>query len=348
MNEPTLRELLHDVATEMPMHTDVDSYAAASTAKWRRRRRQRLIMAGAAALVLLLTFGSVALALATDSSRVPPATPVPVSPTVVAPTAFDPAALQVEPGWLPAGLDHWRVEQEPRGARYTATTSGGFEDSAQRVTIYVAARGLGVPDLEPSNKPMRRAAGPGPEINGSATTWIPRETSRGVRTWAGELRFRWASGAQASVDVRDTQGAKEVAVRIAESLRVTFGSPTPLPFRSVTPKVPLTRLDISSGGGTSSIRAMYLARAGVGPGVEFQLNMGGSAPPTMQIGPYPVAKSNVSGGEYHYYFAPDGDTRVMVVSRPEPGRVSAGVDFAERAIAEFEMTGDIRDPSSWK
>ncbi|EXG79466.1 hypothetical protein [Cryptosporangium arvum] len=350
MNEATLRELLHDVATEVPMHTAADSYVAASIAQRQRLMRHRLILVGAAALVAIVTLGSVAMAFVTDSSSVPPATPVPVSPTptVVAPSAFDPAQLQVTPVWLPAGLDHWRVEQEPKGARYTATTGGGFQDSAQRVIVYVAPRNTGVPDLEPENKPMRRTTGPGPTINGSETTWIPRETSKGVRTWAGELRFRWASGAQASVDVRDMANAKELAVRIAESLRVTVDRPTPLPFTSIKPKVPLTRLDIRSGGGTSSIRAMYLARAGVGPGVEFQLNMGGSAQPTTQIGPYAVSKTAVSSGEYHYYFTADTNTKVMAVSRPEPGRTQAGLEFAERAIASFEMTGDIREPSSWK
>ncbi|GAA0280883.1 hypothetical protein [Cryptosporangium japonicum] len=348
MNEPTLRELLHDVATEMPTHTAVDSYAAAAAAQRQRLLRHRLILAGAAALVALVTLGSVALAVVTDGSRVPPATSVPPSPTpaVVAPSAFDPAQLQVTPGWLPAGLEHWDLEQEPGGARYTAT-SDGREDNPQRVVVYVAPRGVGVPDLDPGSKAMRRTSGPGPEINGSESTWVSRETSPGVRTSAGELRFRWASDAQASVDVRDLPDAKQLAVRIAESLRVTVDRPTPLPFSTIKPKVPLTRLEIDTGGGISSIRAMYLAKTGVGPGVEFQVNMSGSPEPTMQIGPYSVAKTGISGGEYHYYFAADADTKVMVVSRPEPGHDQEGVEFAEQAIAAFVMTGDIRDPSSW-
>lgn len=351
MNETTLRQLMRDVAAETPTHTVVDSYAAAETAQQQRRRRQRLIMAGAAALVVLVTLGSVALALVTDHRPAPPTNPAPSSavPTVVAPSAFDPARLRLEPGWLPEGFfDDWAVEQDARGARYTATNGSG---GTGRVLVFVAPRGAAVPDQDVTNKPARRTPAPGPEINDAETTWIPRETSPGVQTSAGELHFRWATGAQASVDVRDVQNAKDVAVRVAREFRVLVGTPTPLPFTTIRPKVPLTRLDISHGNDSSSMRVMYLAKNGVGPGFEFQLNMGGGPDGDEQIGPWAVHWTQVGDYERHYFFRADADTVVTVVTRPvnsDATLTGPAIELAERAIAEFRMVGDVRDPSSWK
>jgi len=343
MNETTLRQLLHGVAAETPRGTEVDSYTAAETARQQQRRRRQLVLAGAAALVLLVTTASVVLALVTDRRAAPVTTPPPSAPTSVAPTAFDPARSWVRPGWLPAGLDQWELEQEAQGARYTATAEPG---SGPKVAVYVAARGGRIPD-QPSDPAVRGTDTEvaGPLINGAESTFRVRSTD------SVELLFGWAPGAPGSVDVEGVANAKDVAVRVAREFRVLVGTPTPLPFASIRPKVPLTRLDITHNEATSTMRVMYLGKNGVGPGVEIDLNRNGVPPTTDRIGPYAVAEQHVSGGEYHYMFQADPDTTVQVVTRPEstgPEAVAPAIELAERAIAEFRMVGDVRDPSSWK
>ncbi|MFI5955404.1 hypothetical protein [Cryptosporangium sp. NPDC051539] len=358
MNQNLLREVMSSLAAETPLSSEVDSYRAVETAlRWRRLQR-RLVLAGAAALVALVMTASVVLAaLVTDNHPAPVTTPSPAAPLPPAPTAFDPQRTRLEPGWLPIAFDGWSQRLEATGVRYTTSTVGSAKP--QQIVVYLASRGAAVPDLNTAGKRVGRETGP--EINGAASTWLPRETSAGVRTLDGELQFHWAADGLATVDVRGITNAREAAVKVAETFRVRLGVPPGLPFTTTWPKVPLTRLEISYGDSsrafpgaphvTSSFNFMFLAQEGVGPGYDIRVDTGTlRSPTTTRIGPYGVAVDR-SYGQYRYAFQADPDTVVVFDGRPiRNAKENSGpaIGLVERAIANFRMTGKLLDPSTWK
>ncbi|GAA3398058.1 hypothetical protein [Cryptosporangium minutisporangium] len=339
MNELDTRALLGRMAAEPapPTRTDIDG--AIATAR-RQRQRTRWVVAAAAATVLILTVGLVTILRPEPQDPAPTATP-----PAVAPTKFDPTRTRLDVGWLPEGMRYRArsitADVESLLAAPSASSAG--------VNIQLTAKGF-VPTAESENVPGVPIGEPvlGPEVNGAPSRWYPGDAQGG-----GWLHWEWAPGALAVVEVYGRTDARDVATRIARSVRADRERPVALPFTMARPDgtTVVTVGIVENGSGpyttwlefararsdVSMLSVMVLPRRSV------------TFTPDTVLGARP-ADEQQTGVWYSIRVELADDVLLEVKDRAASTSASAvdPVRAQVRAVAAgVQLSGDLSDPSTW-
>ncbi|MFG1927798.1 hypothetical protein [Cryptosporangium sp. NPDC048952] len=354
MDDATVRDVLTDIAGKTPAYTNLDADLLYRYAV--RRRQQRRAMASAAALVALIVV-AVAVAVGTKER------PTPVAGLQVVPSEFDPLEQRLEVGWLPQrGTTTTREASHDLELLSVSATGAKYE-----IQVYLAPAGKSIPARLQSTKGNWVD---GPDINGAPSRWYP--SSRTDVGTGGRLIWDWGKNAQAAVDVSLGDDQKDVAVKIARSVRADRIAAVRMPFQVTTPRgvsVCGTRVTENRSGAAPD-KFSYGAELNYcvdnGPTMEIQ---GRTVPGTsfgLQIVPMWPARVSFTGretvaGKPADVFAAD---RVMTVRfKPYDDAI---VEFQARSMAEekatspeqlkqlvfdlaesFERVGDALKPDTW-
>ncbi|MFG1927050.1 hypothetical protein [Cryptosporangium sp. NPDC048952] len=265
MNELQIRESLSRMASDPAPPSTVDVDRAIAHAQQKRRRTQWMVIAAAAAVVLVVTLGVVTAF--TPDDRAEPAPVVSAPPFGTAPQSFDPLNPRLEIGWLPSGLS------DPLGnSAVTAEFMTYRGKNGTSVSVYAIPRKGGFPAVEFFGQPVD-----GPDINGQPSKWYqvpvpvpaapaakpgavpPSPTTKPTRAVknAGVLRWEWAKGGMAQVDLTNVKNPMDVAAKIARSVRLDRPKPFAMPLQMSKPNIPVVRT-----GATSESAIVEFASAG--------------------------------------------------------------------------------------
>lgn len=227
MTELNVRDLLDTAAAEPPPATQVDIGRAIKTGRGRVTRRRRLAIGGVALTVCLVLGGSASLfALDRKPAPEPAATPSP-------PATFDILVPYAAFGWLPAGVPDREVASIPSQLRLEATDLAKPEKSRPNVTLRVAPARLDAPDDDLADA---APVGGRPALGGGNDIYAV-------------LRWEYARGAWAEVQVSGVPATGAVARKVAENVR--FGSAERLRLPFVPPRTvhgqPLMYVSLTRG-----------------------------------------------------------------------------------------------------
>ncbi|SHN47777.1 hypothetical protein [Cryptosporangium aurantiacum] len=246
--------------------------------------------------------------------------------SAAAPTAFTPYETRFEPDWLPRGfaLEHRWSQTTQQG--YLAQRRGDHE--WERIQIQLGPRNGTLLGFRAPRQPTWK----GLAIPGTAY-----------------LLWEWAPGAPALVEVGNRKDAREVAQRVAASLRITGPQPVRYPFTVRQPAgytVEITSTFHETGGEVRS-------SVGFGPGdpdIDIGVLVYPSEPPLMS------ANTTVRGLPARIYLADQSASvnvqlahAVAQVNCHHPDQPAADLRAACVATAEtVRLVGDPRDPATWR
>jgi len=335
MDESRTRALLAAISAdpEPPTSFDVDRLMAEGR---RPRRRAGWALAAAAAVAAVMV---VVVALVRPAGETPePVVSVPAvpSPVTVAPTGFDPLRTRIVPRWLPDGFVRGRHAVGTAGETYVAWS----EKTGSEVSVTISARDATPPQLGGGNgKPV-----PGPDINGTSSTWEPGEDG-------GLLHWNWAPGAPAVVRVLLIEKALEVATRVASTLELAVEHPVALPFTVSTP-TGLTVVSSQLETGTLS----FNGEGGPAHAVSVRRFTDGPSDPDFTVGRAFAPDTAVNGNPTSV----DADGLRVLVIQESGGeylgtncQVRKGHSIDEvreeclRVAASVQLVGTLADPSTW-
>jgi hypothetical protein len=296
--EDGLRTLMRDEVMATERASRVLDVRRAMTVGRRQRHRHR---AAAVALTTtaLIAAAFVMPAIARQHSGLPPIVGASVTPTPpaddaieVAPAHIDPAFQYLRFGWLPDGLETRVYEAGPH-PRYgdSARLSASEGDAYVNVRLYPA----GVTPVElDSGSATPELVGPemtsAPPVNGRPAQWAGYV--EGESSWE-YLQWEYAPGGVIRV-LADGFGAdnREVAHRVAASLRLSDHEPVVLPFNLPGHELQYVALVLASQypPGAERVIAKYQPDTTVTL-VEGQPRDAASVPPNTTIDGYPAYES---------------------------------------------------------
>jgi hypothetical protein len=234
--EEALRTQMREaVATERP--TRVLDIRRAMAAGRRQRLRRRAagvavtaVLAGAAFLVPAVVRPDGGLPPAVTASPSPSPTPQTDGTLEVALPRIDPAIQYLRFGWLPEGFTFTFYEAGPDSRRGDSAelTAGGTDTS---VNVHLYPSGVTPVELD-SGSATPELVGPemsiAPAVNGRPAQWAGYV--EGVSSWE-YLQWEYAPGGVIRVRANGFgSGGRDVAHRVASSLRLSDDEPVVLPF----------------------------------------------------------------------------------------------------------------------
>ncbi|TQS45998.1 hypothetical protein [Cryptosporangium phraense] len=269
---------------------------------------------------------------ADDEAHVPDPTPASAAATA-APESFDPLRSRLTVGWLPETLT----------ARGSSTTPVLEELYASHATSDVLVS-IVPPGAPPPAYFTDATVQPGPPIGAKSSRWY---TDRAVHF----LRWEWAPGAVAQVEISGLSDPLGTATRIARSVRVGDGTPVALPLTTSRPRDLVTlRTDVVRDRfGDLTAGVTFSSPTDPDAQIEVSAIPERADPPTTTLGGRP-AREILIGDERTVTFALDPKTQLRIRCRAADDRSSTvGALRAEclRIAASAHPAGMLSDPRSW-
>lgn len=353
MNERDTRALLHRiVADSAPPTATIDVDRAIVTALRRRRRGHWLLIAAAAAVVLVMTVGLAAV--------VRPDSPRP-APLASAPSSFDPLHPRLEVGWYPDGFEEGLWNAAVTAEFVTAGTRKGD----QSATVYAIPTKGGFPQAEFFGEPTD-----GPDINGRPSTWhqlavhdgeplvyydevaspspSPSPKPKRLQKNTGILRWYYADGGQVQVEVYGFKNAKDIAVKIARTVRLDDQRPFRMAAEFSRPRnIPIVRTGGSPGGNTI---VEFASPGWKTPSLIIGVGTARTAPkPNKTVGGRKVREDLIdSSAILEIPFGPGQELSVQCGAKDTTQAAKViNRDECRRVALSAKPVGTISDPTTW-